>query len=44
MSQKVLIENRKALFDYEIIEELECGIKLFGSEVKSLRLGQANLK
>lgn len=40
----ILVENRKALFDYEIIEEYECGIVLEWSEVKSLRLGQANLK
>ena len=38
------IENKKALFDYEIIEELEAWIVLFWAEVKSLRLGQANLK
>jgi SsrA-binding protein len=39
-----IIENRKALFDYEIIEEFEAGIELFWSEVKSIRSGQANLK
>lgn len=31
------IENKKALFDYEIIEEFEAGLVLFGPEVKSLR-------
>lgn len=41
---KNIIENKKALFDYEIIEEIEAGIVLVGSEVKSLRSGQANLK
>ena len=41
---KTIIENRKALFDYEVIEEYEAGIVLYGPEVKSLRLGQANLK
>lgn len=40
----VIITNKKALFDYEIIEEFDAGIKLFGAEVKSLRNGQANLK
>jgi SsrA-binding protein len=40
----VIIDNKKALFDYEIIEEYEWGIVLEGSEVKSLRWGQANLK
>ena len=37
------IKNRKAFFNYEIIEEYDAGIKLIGSEVKSLRLGNANL-
>lgn len=41
---KTIIENRKALFDYEVIEEFEAGIVLYGPEVKSLRAGQANLK
>lgn len=41
---KTIIENRKALFDYEVIEEYEAGIILYGPEVKSLRAGQANLK
>lgn len=43
-SRTSLIQNKKALFDYEIIEEFDAGIVLFGSEVKSLRAGQANLK
>jgi SsrA-binding protein len=34
---KTIAENRKALFDYEIIEEFEAGIVLAGAEVKSLR-------
>lgn len=44
IERKTIIQNKKALFDYEIIEEFDAGIKLFGSEVKSLRLWQANLK
>ena len=36
-------ENRKAHFEYEIIESFEAGIVLSGSEVKSLRLGRANI-
>lgn len=40
----VKIENKKAYHDYEIIEKLEAGIQLKGSEVKSLREGRANLK
>ncbi len=35
----IQIDNRKARFDYEIIERLEAGIELDGSEVKSLRQG-----
>ena len=41
---KLIAQNKKALFDYEIIEKLECGIVLLGSEVKSLRLSRCNLK
>ena len=37
-------QNRKASFHYEHEERLECGIILKGSEVKSLRTGQANLE
>ncbi|NIZ40061.1 SsrA-binding protein SmpB [Entomospira entomophila] len=35
----LIAENRKARFNYEIIQELECGIVLVGTEVKSLRAG-----
>lgn len=41
---KVVTTNRKARHDYEIIETIEAGIVLVGSEVKSLRAGLANLK
>jgi len=40
---KVIAENRRARRDYAIEDDLECGIILEGSEVKSLRLGQANI-
>ena len=40
---KVVAENRRARFDYAIEEILECGIMLEGSEVKSLRQGNANI-
>ncbi|HKY64103.1 MAG TPA: SsrA-binding protein SmpB [bacterium] len=40
---KPLAENRKARFNYEILEKLEAGIALVGSEVKSLREGGGNL-
>ncbi len=38
------IKNKKAYFDYEILEEIEAGIVLTGTEIKSLRNGNANLK
>jgi SsrA-binding protein len=37
------IQNRRARFDYEILEVIEAGLVLVGSEVKSLRLGQASI-
>jgi SsrA-binding protein len=42
--KKVIAENRKAFFDYTIIESYQAGIELSGSEVKSIRLGRVNLK
>lgn len=38
------LKNRKAYFDYEILEEIEAGIVLTGTEIKSIRNGNANLK
>lgn len=38
------IHNRKARFDYEIISEIECGIVLNGTEIKSVRKGSVDLK
>ena len=40
---KVIAENRRARFDYAIESDLEVGIILEGSEVKSLRQGQSNI-
>lgn len=40
----VQIKNREINFKYEIIEKLECGIELKGTEVKSVRDGMCNLK
>src|SRR6476661_8258550 len=40
---KVVADNRRARFDYEIIDTYEAGIELRGSEVKSLREGKANI-
>lgn len=41
---RTLAENRKARHDYFIEESFEAGIELFGTEVKSVKLGKANLK
>jgi SsrA-binding protein len=40
---KTVVSNRKARHNYEIIDSIEVGIVLLGSEVKSLREGKANL-
>jgi SsrA-binding protein len=40
---RVVAQNRRARFDYEIVETLEVGIMLMGSEVKSLRLGTSSI-
>lgn len=39
----IVIKNRKASFEYEIIESLTAGIQLVGTEIKSIRSGKANL-
>jgi SsrA-binding protein len=39
----IVIKNKKASFEYEIIESLEAGIQLVGTEIKSIRGGKANL-
>src|SRR3989344_9666125 len=39
-----LIENERARFDYELLEEMEAGLGLFGFEVKSLRARRGSLK
>jgi SsrA-binding protein len=41
--QKVVATNRKARHDYSIIDTFECGVVLWGTEVKSLRQGRASL-
>jgi SsrA-binding protein len=40
---KVIAENRRARYDYAIEDDVECGIILQGSEVKSLRVNSANV-
>jgi len=41
---KILAVNRKAKFDYKILEKFEAGLVLSGHEVKSIRLGRMSLK
>lgn len=43
-AQKVIAENRKALFDYHIVDTFEAGLMLLGTEVKSIREGRVNLR
>ncbi len=40
---KVLSENKKATFEYNILEQYEAGMVLFGQEVKSIKTGHVNL-
>jgi SsrA-binding protein len=42
--RKIVAQNRRARHDYEILETVEAGIELVGSEVKSLREGKAQLR
>lgn len=44
VARKVIANNKKALFDFHILERLEAGIALSGSEVKAIRAGRVNLK
>jgi len=41
--KKIVAENRKARFNYEIVDTYEAGLVLMGTEVKSLREGKANI-
>ena len=43
-AQKIIAENRKALHDYHIVETIEAGVALLGTEVKSIREGRVNLR
>ncbi len=44
MTERDIARNRKAFHDYTVLDKIEAGIVLLGSEVKSLREGQCNLK
>ncbi len=41
--EKIYIKNKRATFDYEIIERFVAGIQLYGTEIKSIRGGHASL-
>jgi SsrA-binding protein len=41
---KIFSENKKAYFDYQILEKYEAGLVLIGQEVKSIRAGRINIK
>ena len=43
-NEKLIASNKKALHDYFVLQKLEAGVALTGTEVKSLRDGKANLK
>lgn len=43
-ANRLLADNRFARHQYEILDTLECGIELLGTEVKSIRAGQVNLR
>lgn len=40
---KIIAANRRARYDYALEQETECGLVLYGSEVKALRTGQSNI-
>ena len=44
MSKSLIAQNRKAFYEYQILEKFEGGLVLLGSEVKAIREGKANLK
>ena len=41
---KIMSNNKKAYHDYFVLEKYECGIALYGTEVKSIRQGKCNIK
>ena len=42
-NSNILIRNKRATFDYEIMDRYVCGIQLYGTEIKSIRDGKAGL-
>ena len=43
-NERLVSQNRRARFEYEVLDTLECGIVLVGSEVKSIRGGKASIE
>lgn len=43
ITNNIQIKNKRATFDYELLETFTCGIVLTGTEIKSIRLGKASL-
>lgn len=43
-AERLIADNRKALYDYEILETFEAGVVLLGTEVKAIREGRVNLR
>lgn len=43
MLKEINIKNKKARFEYELIEDFSAGIQLFGTEIKSIRMGKASI-
>src|SRR5437868_1431310 len=43
MAEKTIAENRRARYDYQLLERLEAGLALTGTEVKSLRAGRTTM-
>ena len=43
-AQRIVADNRKAFFDFHVIETLEAGIALLGTEIKAIREGRVNLR
>ena len=44
ISKKIIQKNKKVFFHYEILEKIECGVCLKGTEIKSIREGKVNIK
>ncbi len=44
IQKKISIKNKKAYFDYEILDKYTAGIKLLGTEIKSIRESKASIK